>query len=60
MRHAMAHLAPKQRPAVVAMLKTFFAPVTAEAASELWASAAEALRERCPKLVELMDRSREE
>jgi putative transposase len=60
MRNAMAHLAPKQRPAVVAMLKTIFAQDTAEAAREQWASVAEALRERCPKLVELMDRSREE
>jgi putative transposase len=60
MRNAMAHLAPKQRPAVVAMLKTIFAQDTAEAAREQWTSVAEALRERCPKLVELMDRSREE
>jgi putative transposase len=60
MRNAMAHLAPKQRPAVVAMLKTIFAQENAEAAREQWASVADALRERCPKLVELMDRSREE
>jgi putative transposase len=60
MRNAMAHLAPKQRPAVVAMLKTIFAQETAETAREQWASVADALRERCPKLVELMDRSREE
>ncbi|WP_114189229.1 IS256 family transposase [Microvirga aerophila] len=60
MRNAMAHLAPKQRPAVVAMLKTIFAQDTAEAAREQWTSVADALRERCPKLVELMDRSREE
>jgi len=60
MRNAMAHVAPKQRPAVVAMLKTIFAQDTAEAAREQWASVADALRERCPKLVELMDRSREE
>jgi len=60
MRNAMAHLAPKQRPAVVAMLKTIFAQDTAEAAREQWASVADALRERCPKLTELMDRSREE
>src|ERR671913_381873 len=60
MRNAMAHLAPKQRPAVVAMLKTIFAQDTAEAAREQWASVTDALRERCPKLTELMDRSREE
>ncbi|WP_414476121.1 IS256 family transposase [Microvirga sp. M2] len=60
MRNAMAHIAPKQRPAVVAMLKTIFAQDTAEAAREQWTSVADTLRERCPKLVELMDRSREE
>lgn len=60
MRNAMAHLAPKQRPAVVAMLKTIFAQENAEAAREQWASVTDALRERCPKLTELMDRSREE
>jgi putative transposase len=60
MRNAMAHLAAKQRPAVVAMLKTIFAQDTADAAREQWTSVADALRERCPKLVELMDRSREE
>jgi putative transposase len=59
-RNAMAHLAPKQRPAVVAMLKTIFAQDTAEAAREQWTSVANALRERCPKLVEPMNRSREE
>jgi transposase-like protein len=37
MRNAMAHLAPKQRPAVVAMLKTIFAQEDAEAAREQWA-----------------------
>ena len=59
-RNAMAHLAPKQRPAVVAMLKTIFAQENDEAAREQWTSVADALRERCPKLVDLMDRSREE
>jgi putative transposase len=60
MRNAMTYLAPKQRPAVIAMLKTIFAQDTAEAAREQWASVADALRERCPRLTELMDRSREE
>ncbi len=60
MRNAMVHLAPKQCPAVVAMLKTIFAQKNAEAAREQWTSVADALRERCPKLVELMDRSRED
>src|SRR5689334_19977095 len=60
MRNAMAHLAPKQRPAVVAMLKTIFAQDTAEAAREHWTSVADALRERAPKLAELMDNARED
>lgn len=51
----MTHLAPKQRPAVVAMLKSIFVQNTAEAAKEQWASVAAALRERR----ELVDRSRE-
>ena len=45
---------------MVAMLKTIFAQENAEAAREQWTSVADALRERCPKLVDLMDRSREE
>ncbi|QRM36063.1 IS256 family transposase [Microvirga sp. VF16] len=60
MRNAMAHLAPKQRPAVVAMLKTIFAQESAAAAAVQWASVADALRGRFAKLAELMDRSREE
>ncbi len=60
MRNALAHVPPKQRPAVVAMLKTIFAQETAEAAHEQWAAVADALRERFPKLAELMDGSRED
>jgi putative transposase len=60
MRNAMTHIAPKQRPAVVAMLKTIFAQESAAAAAEQWASVADALRGRFAKLAELMDRSREE
>src|SRR6478735_4404919 len=60
MRNALSHIAPKQRPAVVAMLKTIFAQDDAEAAHAQWTTVADALRERFPKLVELMDRSREE
>jgi hypothetical protein len=51
---------PKQRPAVVALLKTIFAQETAEAAREQWAAVADALRERFPKLADLMDGSRED
>jgi putative transposase len=60
MRNALARVQPKQRPAVVALLKTIFAQDTAEAAREQWASVADALRERFPTLAELMDGSRED
>jgi putative transposase len=60
MRNALAHVPPKQRPAVVAMLKTIFAQDTAEAAGAQWCQVADALRERFPKLAELMDASRED
>src|SRR3954453_1560141 len=60
LRNALAHVAPKQRPAVVALLKTIFAQETAEAAREQWASVADALRERFSKLADLMDASRED
>ena len=39
-------------------LKTIFAQETAEAAREQWAAVADALRERFPKLADLMDGSR--
>jgi putative transposase len=48
MRNALAHITPKQRSAVVAMLKTIFAQDTAEAARVQWASIAEGLDSRCP------------
>jgi len=60
MRNALAHVPPKQRPAVVAMLKTIFAQDTAEAARAQWQQVADALRERFPKLAELMDSSRDD
>lgn len=60
MRNALAHVAPKQRPAVVAMLKTIFAQDSAKAAREQWASVADTLRERYPKLAGLMDEARED
>src|SRR5215212_6805945 len=60
LRNALAHVAPKQRPAFVALLRTIFAQDTAEAAREQWASVADALRERFPKLADLMDGSRED
>ncbi len=60
MRNALAHVPPKQRSAVVAMLKTIFAQETAEAAHAQWKQVADALRERFPKLAELMDGSRDD
>jgi putative transposase len=60
MRSALAHVPAKQRPAVVAMLKTIFAQETAADARAQWNSVADALRERAPKLAELMDAARED
>jgi putative transposase len=60
LRNAPARVQPTQRPAVVALLKTIFAQETAEAAHAQWRQVAETLRERFPKLAELMDGSREE
>src|SRR5215207_9508033 len=60
MRNALAHVPAKQRPAVVAMLKTIFAQDSAPSAQEQWASVAHALRERFPKLAELMDGARDD
>jgi putative transposase len=54
MRGALAHVPAKQRPAVVAMLKTIFARETAADARMQWNSVADALRERAPKLAGLM------
>jgi transposase-like protein len=60
MRNALAHVGAKQRPAVVAMLKTIFAQESAAAAHEQWHHVADALRERYEKLAVMMDGSREE
>ena len=57
--NALAHVPPKQR-AAVAMLKTIFAQDTAEAARRPVGQVADALRERFPKLGELMDGARED
>src|ERR1700743_3528193 len=60
MRNAMAHVAAKQRPAVMAMIKTIFAQETAAEAHAQWKTVADALRERAPRLAELMDEARED
>src|SRR4051812_40331883 len=59
-RNALAYVPPKQRPAAVAMLKTIFAQDSAEAAHAQWRQVADALRERFPRLAELMDSARED
>ncbi|HET6522729.1 MAG TPA: IS256 family transposase, partial [Geminicoccaceae bacterium] len=60
LRNALARVPPKQRPAVVAMLKTIFAQENAEAARDQWHTVADALRERFQRLAELMDDSRDD
>ena len=60
MRNALAHAGPKQRPAVVALLKTIFAQESAEAAREQWHQVADALREKYPKLAAMMDEARDD
>ena len=60
MRNALARVPPKQRPAVVAMLKTIFAQENGEAARDQWHTVADALRERSQRLAELMDTSRDD
>ena len=60
MRNALAHVSAKQRPAVIAMIKTIFAQETAVDAHAQWNSVADALRERAPKLAQLMTEARED
>jgi len=57
MRNLLTHAPAKQRPAVIAMLKTIFAQETAAEARSQWKAVADALRERAPKLAALMDAS---
>ena len=60
LRNALAHVAPKQRPAVVALLRTIFAQDTAEAAHAQWKQVADTLRERFSRLADLMDGARDD
>ena len=60
LRNALAHVPAKQRPAVVAMLRTIFAQDSAEAAHAQWRQVADALRDRFPRLAELMDGARDD
>ncbi len=60
MRNALAHVSPKQRPAVAAMLKTIFAQETKADAEAQWDTVADALREKVEKLGTFMDTSRDD
>jgi len=60
MRNALAQVAAKQRPAVIAMIKTIFAQETSADAHAQWKMVVDALHERAPKLAELMDEARED
>lgn len=60
MRNLLAHAPAKQRPAVIAMIKTIFAQESKAEAMTQWNTVADALREKQPKLSALMDASRED
>ncbi len=60
MRNALAYAPAKQRTAVAAMLKTIFAQDAKAEAETQWQVVADALREKQPKLGELMDGTRED
>src|SRR6056297_623524 len=59
-RNALAHVSPKSRAAVAAMLKTIFAQETKADAEAQWDAVADALREKNDRLGSLMDASRED
>ena len=60
MRNVLAHVPTKQRPGVIAMIKTIFAQETAQDLRAQWKTIADALRERVPKLASLMDDARDD
>ncbi len=60
MRNALAHVPAKQRPGVIAMIKTIFAQETHQDMRAQWKTIADALRERVPKLAALMDEARDD
>ena len=55
MRNALAHVGTKQRAMVAAAIRTAFTQETQEAAREEWRAVADRLRERFPKLGQLMN-----
>jgi transposase-like protein len=60
MRNALAHAPAKSRPAVAAMPKTIFAQEAKTEALAQWDTVADALRDKQPRLAEMMDASRED
>lgn len=60
MRNVLAHVPAKQRPGVIAMIKTIFAQETAQDLRAQWKIVANGLRERVPKLASLMDEARDD
>jgi transposase-like protein len=59
MRNALAHVTAQQRPAV-AMIKTIFVQDDAKAVRAQWKVVQDALRERAPKLADMMQDVRED
>jgi putative transposase len=55
MRNLLGRVPPGQRAMLAAMLRTIFAQDTGEAAHEQWRKVADGLRERFPRVAELMD-----
>src|SRR4051795_10210138 len=55
MRNLLGRVPPGQRAMLAAMLRTIFAQDTREAAHERWRRVADGLRERFPRVAELMD-----
>jgi transposase-like protein len=60
MRNALAHVGAKQRQMVAAAIRTAFTQETQEAARTEWRAVADRLRERFPKLGQLMDDAEDE
>ena len=59
-RNLLAHVAPKQRAAVAAMIRTIFAQETKAEAYAQWDRVADTLRDRDDRLGALMDAARED
>jgi putative transposase len=55
LRNALAHAGKGQRQMVLALINTIFAQETPEAASDQWRTVTDQLREKFPKLAEMMD-----